>query len=149
MNNLEHPSIDSHIAGVETPHISEIGELSEYIVAESVLTSPIPGVDTSHILDSDALSRVQPGLDSIDSPIAGVEILAALSSPRSLVVCQSVGRSVCLSVNLYKKISQDLGKAALNTSHQLLRCQVVFTKIFHNNYYCHYCHCYYYYNLSF
>ena len=42
-----------------------------------------------------------------------------------------------------------LRKAALNTSHQLSRCQVIFTKIFHYNYYCHYCQYYYYHNFSF
>ena len=47
------------------------------------------------------------------------------------------------------KTTWESQKAALRTSHRLLRCRVVFTKRCHYNYYCHYCHYYYYHNLSF
>ena len=40
------------------------------------------------------------------------------------------------------KISRESQKAAPRTSHRLLRCQVVFTKICHY-YYCHYYYCHF------
>ena len=47
-----------------------------------------------------------------------------------------------------EKTSQELQKAALRVT-QLSRCQGVFTKKCHYNYFCHYCNFYYYHNLSF
>ena len=42
-----------------------------------------------------------------------------------------------------------IAKAALRKSHRLSRCQVVFTKRCHYNYYCHYRHYHYHHNLSY
>ena len=47
------------------------------------------------------------------------------------------------------KTSQESRKAALRKSHRLSRCRIVLTKRCHYNYCCHYCHYYYYNNLSF
>ena len=49
----------------------------------------------------------------------------------------------------FKKNITRITKAALRKFHRLSRCQVVFAKRCHYNYYCLYCHYYFFHNLSF